>query len=118
MREFTVEVNGVPYSVVVKEKGVTSVIAPAVALAPAPAPKAAPAEVAAGDTPITAPMPGKITRIIAKAGAKVNRGDIILILEAMKMQNEIGASTAGIVKSIHVGIGQNVKPGEIMAVIG
>lgn len=137
MRKFKVTVNGATYDVEVQEEGVVASIAtaaPAPAAAPAPvapaaptpaaapaAPKAAapaPAQVAAGDTPITAPMPGKVSKVVAKAGDKVKKGDVILILEAMKMQNEIGAPADGTVKSVNVSAGQNVKPGEVMAVLG
>lgn len=134
MRRFKVSVNGVTYNVEVQEEGVsvapapvrsatpasTPIVKPAVtaAPAPAPAPAAAPVELAAGDTPIAAPMPGKVTKVIAKEGDKVKKGDVLMILEAMKMQNEIGAPVAGTVKSINVTKGQGVKPGEVMAVIG
>lgn len=125
MRKFTVNVNGAAYSVEVREEGVAtaavaaSAPAPVSTAAPAPVPKAAaPVEVAAGDTPVTAPMPGKVTKIVVKAGSKVNKGDVIMLLEAMKMQNEIGSPVAGVVKSINVDAGQSVKPGEVMAVIG
>ena len=89
----------------------------------APAPLAAaaaptpPLAVAAGETPVNAPMPGKIVKIVAKVGQKIDKGDILMILEAMKMQNEIGSPVAGTVKSIAVSAGGNVKPGDLMAVI-
>ena len=138
MRKFKVNVNGVAYTVEVAEEGVVAaapvaaapVAAPApapvaaapVAAAPAPAPAAAPAPapaaVAAGDTPLTAPMPGKVSKIVAKAGDAVKKGDVVLMLEAMKMQNEIAAPVDGTVKSINVDVNENVKPGQIMAVIG
>ena len=85
---------------------------------PAPAAAPAPAAVAAGDTPLTAPMPGKVSKIVAKAGDAVKKGDVVLMLEAMKMQNEIAAPVDGTVKSINVDVNENVKPGQIMAVIG
>lgn len=135
MRKFKVNVNGVAYNVEVQEEGVAISAAPAAAAAPAPvaapvatatpaaapaaapAPKAAPAEVAAGDTPITAPMPGKVSKVIAKEGTTVKKGDVIMLLEAMKMQNEIGAPAAGVVKSVNVAAGESVKPGQVLAVI-
>lgn len=132
MRKFKVNVNGVAYTVEVAEEGVVAaapvaaapvaapapapVAVPAPAAAPAPAP--APAAVAAGDTPLTAPMPGKVSKIVAKAGDAVKKGDVVLMLEAMKMQNEIAAPVDGTVKSINVNVNENVKPGQIMAVIG
>ena len=129
MKKFNVTVNGNTYEVEVEEVGGAvsaqprpAAAAPAAAApAAAPAPKAqaaAPAQVSAGDSPVVAPMPGKIAKVVAKAGQKVKKGDIIVILEAMKMQNEIGAPADGTVKSMNVSAGQNVKPGEVMAVIG
>ena len=128
MRKFKVTVNGVAYNVEVAEEGVAVAAAPAAspapaaapaAAAPAPAPAAAaPVEIAAGDTPVTAPMPGKVTKIVAKVGDKVKKGDVLMLLEAMKMQNEIGSPAGGTVKSINVTSGQGVKPGDVMAVIG
>lgn len=130
MRKFKVNVNGVAYTVEVAEEGVVAAApvaaapvaapapAPVAATAPAPAPAPAPAAVAAGDTPLTAPMPGKVSKIVAKAGDAVKKGDVVLMLEAMKMQNEMAAPVDGTVKSINVDVNENVKPGQIMAVIG
>ena len=130
MRKFKVNVNGVAYNVEVAEEGVVAVAAPAAAPAPvaaapapvaaAPAPvAAAPAPVAAaGDTTMTAPMPGSVSKIVAKEGQTVKKGDVIIMLEAMKMQNEMASPVAGVVKSINVSVGESVKPGQIMAIIG
>ncbi|MDR3589341.1 MAG: biotin/lipoyl-binding protein [Negativicutes bacterium] len=125
MRKFKVSVNGVSYSVEVQEEGMVVTPAPVAPAAPpaapapaAPAPVSAPVAVAAGETPVKAPMPGKITKILAKAGDKVKKGDVLLLLEAMKMQNEIVAPGEGTVKSLHVSSGQGVKAGEVMVVIG
>lgn len=63
-------------------------------------------------------MPGKVSKIVAKVGQTVKKGDVVLLLEAMKMQNEIGAPAAGTIKSINVNAGESVKPGHVMAVIG
>jgi glutaconyl-CoA decarboxylase len=62
-------------------------------------------------------MPGKVTKIVAKEGQKVKKGEVLMILEAMKMQNEIGSPVDGTIKSINVTAGQSVKPGETMAVL-
>ena len=113
MRKFKVNVNGTSYTVEVAEEGVVSVAAPVAA----PAPAAAAVEVAAGDTPITAPMPGKVSKIMKKVGDKIAKGECIMTLEAMKMQNEIGAPVGGTIKSINVTKGEGVKPGQTMAVI-
>jgi glutaconyl-CoA decarboxylase len=135
VRIFKVNVNGVSYNVEVQEEGAAISAVPAATVIPAAAPvsavveapaaapaaaaavKAAPAEVAAGDTPITAPMPGKVSKITAKEGTTVKKGDVIMLLEAMKMQNEIGAPAAGVVKSINIAAGESVKPGQVLAVI-
>lgn len=132
MKKYSITVNGTTYQVDVEEVGgaaapavkaapvaaPVAAPAPVAAAAPAPAPAAAPAQVSAGDTPIKAPMPGKVTKLIAREGQKVKKGDTVIVLEAMKMQNEIGSPVDGTVKSINVSVTQNVKPGEIMAVIG
>ena len=92
--------------------------APAAAPAPAPAPAAAPAAAPAGSTEVCAPMPGKILRVIAKVGDTVTANDNILILEAMKMENEIPAGRDGKVIDIRVKEGANVNSGDVLAVIG
>jgi len=131
MKKFKVSVNGVSYNVEVEEEGVVVAVAPAapVQVAPAPAAPAAPAPAApvaaaapvkinAGDTAVNAPMPGKITKLVAKAGDSVKKGAVLMLLEAMKMQNEIIAPADGSVKSVNVAAGQSVKPGDVLAVIG
>jgi glutaconyl-CoA decarboxylase len=133
MKKFSVTVNGNTYHVEIEELGDSAAVAPAIP-APAapvsapvvatpvpaaaqPTPIAPAAVVSAGETPITAPMPGKVTKVAVKEGTTVKKGDVILILEAMKMQNEISAPIDGTVKSINVNVGQSVKPGQVMAVI-
>ncbi len=69
------------------------------------------------DNLVTAPMPGKILKIVAKNGDSVNRGDVIMVLEAMKMENEITAPKDGIIEEIKVQPGDNVDRGEILAVL-
>lgn len=122
MRNFKVTVNGVSYNVAVQEEiaSVTAVpvvqtVTPPVA---APSPAAASVEIATGDVAIKAPMPGKITKVLVKKGDTVKKGDVIIVLEAMKMQNEITTTAGGTIKSMNVAVGNGVKPGEVMAVIG
>ncbi len=135
MKKFKVTVNGIAYEVEVEEMGGAPAAAPApqVAAAPAPAapaptpaaapaPAATPAPAAGGPIPegaITAkaPMPGKISALKAEAGKAVKRGDIILVLEAMKMQNDITATADGTLHEIRVNPGDNVKTGDVLAVI-
>lgn len=128
VKKFNITVNGNAYEVEIEEVKAAAPVAAAPKAAPAaaPAPKAAPAATAAapaaapaaGDNTVTAPMPGKIVKLVASVGQAVNAGDVLLILEAMKMQNEITAPAAGTVKSFAVNAGDSVKPGQTMVVIG
>lgn len=88
--------------------------APAAAPARTAAPAAAPA---AGGVTITSPMPGKILGIKAAAGTAVKRGQVILLLEAMKMENEIVAPQDGTVASVNVAVGDMVEPGAVLATL-
>ena len=93
MRKFHVNVNGTPYEVEVEEIAAGAApAAPVQAAAPAPAPAAA-APVAAGATSVTAPMPGNILDIKVKVGDMVEANTVVIMLEAMKMENEIFAGT-------------------------
>ena len=113
MKKYTITVNGTAYEVEVEEAGV---VASAPKAAPAPAPKAA-APVAAGATTGSAPMPGKVLSVNVKAGDAVKSGDVLLILEAMKMQNEIMAPADGTVSDVRVSAGQTVATGDVMIVL-
>lgn len=128
MKKFNITVNGKAYEVEVEELGGTVAATPKVAApAPAPAPvKAAtpaPAPKAAAPTPagaevISAPMPGKIMSIKVQAGQSVKAGDLILTLEAMKMENEIFCGAAGTIKEVRCSEGAAVNPGDVLVVIG
>lgn len=129
MKKFSVTVNGTVYDVEVNEVKVGGVAAPAPAAAPAPkaapapAPAAAPAPkaaapVAAGATTVKAPMPGKILSVAVSAGQAVKKGDLLLVLEAMKMQNEIYAPQDATVSEVRVSANQTVATGEDMVVLG
>ena len=104
MKKYTITVNGTAYEVEVEEAGVV-----------ASAPKAAPK--AAGATTVSAPMPGKVLSVNVKAGDAVKSGDVLLILEAMKMQNEIMAPADGTVSDVRVSAGQTVATGDVMIVL-
>ena len=96
--------------------------APAVAAAPvAAAPAAAPAPAAGGavadGTPVTAPLPGNVLSIKVSQGAAVKEGDVLLLIEAMKMENEVAAPCDGTVKQIVVSQGQMVATGDTLIVI-
>ena len=66
---------------------------------------------------LKAPMPGRITQVAVRPGDRVNRGDTLLVIEAMKMQNELKAGAAGIVAEVRVEVGQAVNPGEVLVVV-
>ncbi len=121
MKTYTITVNGTAYDVTVEETAGGAAPAPAAKAAPAapaaPAP-AAPAKTAggaAGSVEINAPMPGKILDVKAQPGASVSRGDVVLILEAMKMENEVVAPQDGTIASINVNVGDMVEPGAVLA---
>lgn len=134
MKKFKVTVNGKSYEVDVEELGtaapaapVTPAPAPVAATSPAPTPApasaASPATQAAPKGPIPdsavvvkAPMPGKISAIKQESGS-VTRGSVILVLEAMKMQNDIPAPQDGTLTEVRVTVGDNVKTGDVLAVI-
>lgn len=122
MKNYRITVNGTAYDVAVEELGAGTVPAAAPVAAPAPvaaAPAAAPAAPAAsgaeGTVKIVAPMPGKILAIKANAGQAVKRGDVVMILEAMKMENEITAPEDGTIAGINVAVGDSVESGDTLA---
>ena len=117
MKNYTITVNGNVYNVTVEEGTTAGVVQ-----APVAAPKAAPAAPKAaapagtqGSVVVTAPMPGKILDVKAQPGASVSRGDVVLILEAMKMENEVVAPQDGTIASINVNVGDMVEPGAVLA---
>ena len=136
LRKFKINVDGTEYKVEMEEIGAPvptpadAVAAPVAAPAPAaaPAPVAAPAPAAApaaesaatpaGDGAQTAPMPGKILDIKMGVGQAVKKNDVVMILEAMKMENEIVAESDGTIKGIHVDKGDMVNPGDPLFTIG
>lgn len=124
MKNYTITVNGNVYEVTVEEgfTGKASApaarpAAPAAAPAPAPAAPAPAAASAAGSITVSAPMPGKILGVKTSVGAAVKKGQVILILEAMKMENEIVAPEDGTVASVNVSVGEMVEPGATLATL-
>lgn len=91
--------------------------APVAAAAPVVAPAAAPAVSVSGGTTVSAPMPGNILKVNVTAGQAVKEGDVLLVLEAMKMENEIMAPRAGTVAQVLVTKGATVDTGATMVVL-
>lgn len=135
MNRYKVTVNGTAYDVLVEDMGgaqagyapvaqpAPAAVAPvAAAPVPAPAPVAAPIPAAApapaGASVVEAPMPGKILKISVAVGASVSSGDVLLILEAMKMENEISAPAGGTVREIRAREGDSVNTGDVLIVLG
>ena len=131
MRKFNVNVNGTLYEVEVDEIQAGAAAAPARKPIPAAAPKAAapkaaapkaaparPAAAPAGAETVKAPMPGNVLEVRVKDGQAVQAGDVLFILEAMKMENEIMAPAAGIVSGVAVQKGSAVATGAVLCHIG
>ena len=120
MKNYTITVNGNVYDVTVEE-GTGSAAAPAAKAAPKAAPKAAKKAAPAGAqgaVKISAPMPGKILGVKANAGDAVKKGQVIVVLEAMKMENNINADRDGKIIEIKVHKGDSVLEGADLVVIG
>lgn len=121
MKNYTITVNGNVYDVTVEEGNGAQAAAPVKAAAPkaaapAPAKAAAPAG-AQGGIKVNAPMPGKILAVKVNPGQAVKRGEVILLLEAMKMENEVVAPEDGTVASINVSTGDMVEAGAVLATL-
>ena len=120
MKKYNITVNGNTYEVLVEEADATS--APVTYSAPVAAPVAAPktaapkaAPVAGGAVKVTSPMPGTILAVKVSAGQQVKKGDVICVLEAMKMENDIPAPQDGVIASINVQKGASVNAGDVLA---
>lgn len=124
MKKLNIIVNGTAYDVVVQEleegEVVTPVtpVAPSQPAAPAPAQSVTPAPASGDEIKITAPMPGNMWKVFAKVGQKVKKGEVLVILEAMKMENEIMAPQDGTVLSVHVTEGAAVDTDAVLVVLG
>ena len=108
MKKYKVNVNGTLYEVEIEE----------MTGAPAAAPVAAPVAAPAGGESITSPMPGNILDVRVAVGQSVKKGDVLMILEAMKMENEIMCPCDGKVTSVNVTKGTTVESGTLLCVIG
>ena len=125
MKKYNVTVNGVTYEVLVEESdsAAAPTAAPAAApkaaapKAPAAAPKAAPSG-AQGGIKVTAPMPGTILKMNVKVGDTIKANDLVCVLEAMKMENEIFAKEGGVVKTVDAPQGSSVNSGDTIITLG
>lgn len=122
MKNYRITVNGTAYDVAVEELGGSAAPVASIPAAPAaqaaPAPAAAPAaSSAAGSITVTSPMPGKILAVKASVGQAVKKGEVVLILEAMKMENEVVAPEDGTIASIDVAVGSAVEAGDTLATL-
>lgn len=131
MKNLRITVNGKTYDVQVEELSEGSAVSAPAAPVSAPAPAAQPAQTApAAEAPATAPaasadgeeilcpMPGTILSINVKAGEKISEGDVIVVFEAMKMENEIKAPRDCTVLSVDVSKDDTVETGTLIATIG
>ena len=140
MKEFSFKINGVEYKTTVAEKegGMTEVTVngkaytvemekPAAHRAAPAAPKAAPQAAAApkaggaapaGGMQVKSPLPGSIIKVLVSEGQAVKKGDTLLTLESMKMENTVAAECDGTVKQIAVTAGQNVMQDDLLVVLG
>lgn len=127
MKRFLIKINGKTYDAEVEVIG-ASAAAPAVAPAPAAAPKAAalapaPAAPAAapkagGPANVTSPLPGTVLRLVKNAGDTVAAGEVVMIVESMKMENEVVAPEAGRIASIAVAAGSAINTGDLLFTLG
>ena len=127
MKNLIITVNGVSYDVQVEEVGSSAPRAAAPVAAPAPAPTPAPAAAPAPQAPkatgaqgsvkVAAPMPGTIISVKVSVGQQIKKGDVVAVLEAMKMENEIPAPQDGTVSSIEVSNGATVETGATLVTL-
>ena len=133
MKKYNITVNGNTYEVFVEEAGTataptyTAPAAPVAAPVATPAPAAAPTPAAApvspaasgtaGATKVTAPMPGTILEVKVSVGQSVKKGDVICVLEAMKMENDIPAPCDGVIASVNATKGASVNASDVLATL-
>ena len=119
MKNLKITVNGVAYDVQVEEVGGSASAPVAAPAAPvATAPKAAPAAAPTSGEPLNCPMPGAIISVNVSVGQQVKLGDVVVVLEAMKMENEIKAPKDGTITSVNVNKGDAVESGTLLVTIG
>lgn len=112
-----IEVNGTPFQVELSKEVKTSKTPKLVRSAVSPTTEKKPIKAPAGLSRIEAPLPGSIFKIITKEGDQVKKGDVLMIMEAMKMENNILAESEGTVKTIKVKEGDSVLQGDVLVEI-
>ena len=118
MKNYTITVNGNVYDVTVEEGAAgAATSAPKAAAPKAAAPKAAPKAAGQGSVKVNSPMPGKILSVKTSVGQAGKKGEVLMILEAMKMENEVVAPEDGTVASIDVAAGDSVEAGVVLATL-
>ena len=116
MKKYRVTVNGTAYEIELEELTGAAPAPAAATAAPAPAPAPAAAAPAGGEQ-VTSPMPGTILSINVAAGDAVKRGQVVMVLEAMKMENEIMCPCDGKIASVNTSKGASVESGTLLCVI-
>ncbi len=115
MKKYKVNVNGSVYEITLEVMDGAPAAAPA---APAAAPAAPAAAAPAGGEKVCSPMPGTILSVNVQNGSAVKKGDVLMVLEAMKMENEIMAPCDGTITSVNTSKGSSVESGTLLCVIG
>lgn len=114
MKNYRITVNGKTYEVTLEETGASVPSSPVVS---APAPAAAEKAVPAGAERVSAPMPGTVLAVKVSVGQTVKKGETVVLLEAMKMENEIPAPRDGVVASVSVNKGSSVQAGDLLLLL-
>lgn len=117
MRKFVVTIEGKQYEVGVEEIGAGETVQPVISTPVKAVEPQKPVNTVVNGTKMEAPMPGMIKAYKVSEGATVKKGDVILVLEAMKMDNDITAICDGVI-SFKAQVGSNVNTGDVMAIIG
>lgn len=119
-QEISLEVNGTPYKVTVDKeiKPIKKVAAAQRVPQAAATPAAAPAAASGKSFSVSTPLPGTILKVMVKVGDKVTAGQAVVLLEAMKMENNIESDYAGTVTAVKVSQGDSVMEGDVLITIG